>query len=137
MAYTIRRADYFYTTVNEEPGRGYRLLADMAGLGVNLLAFTGMPVGPMRIQMMIFPAEPSRMLEAARMAGLALDGPHAALLVQGDDELGALARIHARLEESEVHVYASSGVADGKGSFGYILYLRPSDYERAVQALGV
>src|SRR5512132_3869347 len=137
MAYKIRRADYFYTTVNEEPGRGYRLLADLAGLGVNLLAFTGMPVGPMRIQMMLFPAEPSRMMEAARMAGLALDGPHAALLVQGDDELGALARIHARLEESAVHVYASSGVADGKGSFGYILYLRPSDYERAVQVLGV
>lgn len=137
MAYTIRRAEYFYTTVNEEPGRGYRLLSDLAGLGVNLLAFTGMPVGPMRTQMTLFPAEPSRMQEAARMAGLALDGPYAALLVQGDDELGALARIHARLEESHVHVYASSGVSDGRGSFGYILYLPPSDYERAAQVLGV
>ena len=137
MAYTIRRADYFYTTVTDEPGERYQLLSQLAGLGVNLLAFTAMPVGPMRSQLTLFPEEPARMIEAARMAGLALDGPHAALLVQGDDELGAFARIHVRLYEAQVNVYASSGVTDGRGAFGYILYLRAEDYDRAVQALGV
>lgn len=137
MAYTIRRAEYFHTSVVDEPGEGYRLLSHLANLGVNLLAFTGMPVGPTRTQMTVFPEDAARMIEAARKAGLALDGPHAALLVQGDDELGALARIHARLYEANVNVYASSGVADGRGAFGYILYVRPDDYDRAVQALGV
>lgn len=137
MAYTIRRAEYFYTTVDDEPGEGYQLLSQLAGLGVNLLAFTGMPVGPMRTQLTLFPEEPARMIEAARKAGLALDGPHAALLVQGDDELGAFARIHVRLFEAQVNVYASSGVADGRGAFGYILYVRPEDFARALQALGV
>ncbi len=33
---------------------------------------------------------------AAEKAGLPLDGPHPALLVQGDDELGALAGVQAR-----------------------------------------
>ena len=137
MAYKIRRADYFYTTINEEQCRGYRLLSDLAGLGVNLFAFTGVPVGPARTQMTLFPADSGRLLEAARKAGLSLDGPHTALLVQGDDELGALARIHTRLDEAKVHVYASSGVADGKGAFGYILYVRPADFERAARALDV
>jgi hypothetical protein len=137
MAYTIRRADYFYTTVTDEPGERYQLLSQLAGLGVNLLAFTAMPVGPMRSQLTLFPEEPARMIEAARKAGLALDGPHAALLVQGDDELGAFARIHVRLYEAQVNVYASSGVTDGRGAFGYILYVRAEDYDRAVQALGV
>ena len=137
MAYTIRRADYFYTTITEQPGERYQLLSQLAGLGVNLLAFTAMPVGPMRSQLTLFPEEPARMIDAARKAGLALDGPHAAVLVQGDDELGAFARIHARLYQARVHLYASSGVTDGRGAFGYILYVRPEDYDRAVQALGV
>jgi len=137
MAYMIRRAQYFYTTVNDGPGERYQLLSQLAGLGINLLAFTGMPVGPLRTQLTLFPEDSTLMIEAARKAGLALDGPHTALLVQGDDELGAFARIHTRLYEAQVSVYASSGLADGRGSFGYILYVRPEDYERAVQALGV
>jgi len=28
-------------------------------------------------------------------------------------------------------------VTDGKGSFGYIVYVRPNDYQLATQALGV
>jgi hypothetical protein len=77
------------------------------------------------------------MADAARKASLVIDGPHPALLVQGDDELGALARIHAKIFEANVNVYASSGVADGRGSFGYVVYVRPEEYERAAKALGV
>jgi hypothetical protein len=34
----------------------------------------------------------------------ALDAPHPAILVQGDDGLGALVRIHAKLYEANVNV---------------------------------
>jgi hypothetical protein len=77
------------------------------------------------------------MADAARKAGLVLDGPHPAFLVQGDDELGALAGIHERISDANINVYASSGVADGRGSFGYVIYVRPDDYERAAAALGI
>ncbi len=66
---------------------------------------------------------------------MTLDGPHKALLVQGDDELGALAGIHLKLYKANINVYASSGVADGKGSFGYLIYVKPEDFDRAVEAL--
>jgi len=137
MAYTMRRADYYHTTIDDEPGQAYRVLSQLAGQGINLLAFTGMPVGPMRTQFTLFPEDASQLREAARRAGWMLDGPYTALLVQGDDELGALAKIHVRLFEAKVNVYASSGVADGKGSFGYILYVRPDEYERAIRAMGI
>jgi len=68
---------------------------------------------------------------------MGLDGPHRALLVRGDDELGALASVHERLYEASVNVYASSGVADGRGSYGYIIHVRPEEYERAASALRV
>ncbi|MDZ7623028.1 MAG: hypothetical protein U5J96_01085 [Ignavibacteriaceae bacterium] len=58
-------------------------------------------------------------------------------LVQGDDELGALADIHQVLYEANVNVYASNGVTDSRGCFGYLLYVRPEEYERAAAALKV
>jgi hypothetical protein len=54
----------------------------------------------------------------AAAAGLSLEGPHRALLVQGDDELGAFASVHERLFKAGIDIYASSGVIDGRGSFG-------------------
>lgn len=137
MAFSIRRVEYFTTTVQDRPGEAYKLLSQLADLGLNLVAFTAVPVGPMRSQLTLFPDDPPTMVEAARKAGLVLDGPHPALLVQGDDELGALAQIHAKIYQAGVNVYASSGVADGRGTFGYVIYVKPEEYERAATALGV
>jgi hypothetical protein len=36
-----------------------------------------------------------------------------------------------------VNVYASSGVTDGVGGYGYILYVKPEAYDRAARVLGV
>ena len=137
MAFHIRRANYFYITVEDEPGEAYELLSQLASLGVNLLAMMAVPVGPLRTQLTLFPEDPARMVESARRASLMLDGPHSALLVQGDDELGALASIHSKLHRAQVSVYASTAVTDGRGSYGYILYVRPDEYDRAARALEV
>ena len=77
------------------------------------------------------------MEDAAKKAGIAVDGPHPALLVQGDDKLGVLAEIHEKLYDANVHVFASSGVSDGRGGYGYVIYVRPEEYERAAEALEV
>ena len=137
MAVRIRRVDYFYTTVRDRPGEAYRLLEQLAALGLNLLAFTAVPVGPLHTQLALFPEDSGRMASMAQRAGMTLDGPYSAFLVQGDDELGALAGIHQQLYQADVNVYASSGVTDGEGSFGYLMYVRPDDYDRACRALGV
>jgi hypothetical protein len=42
-----------------------------------------------------------------------------------------------KLYDANVNVYASSGVSDGKGNYGYIIYVRPDDFQRAVTALKV
>jgi hypothetical protein len=137
MAFHIRRADYFYTTVDDEPAEAHKVLSLLAELGVNLLAFTAVPLASNRTQFTMFPEDSAQIAEVARQAGLSLDGPHRALLVQGDDELGALAGIHDKLYQADVHVFASAGVSDGRGLYGYILYVRPDEYERAVTALEV
>lgn len=135
VAYQSRRVDYFHTTVRDEPGEAYKLLHTLAEAGINLLAFTAVPAGPMRAQLMLFPEDTGQLRAAAERAGMELEGPHPALLVQGDDELGALAALHEKLYRANVSVYASAGIADNRGSYAYLIYVRPEDAERAAAAL--
>lgn len=135
MAYRIRKVEYYYAQVRDELGAAYSLLSALDELGVNLLAFTAVPSGPHRAQFTIFPEDPNKLVAEARMDGLALDGPYHALLVQGDDELGALADVHRRLAEARVDIYATSGVTDGLGSFGYVVYVREDQFQTAASAL--
>ncbi len=135
MPFRIRRVDYFYTTVPDQPGAACEVLGQLAELGVNLLAFCAVPMGPMRTQLTLFPEDRAAMESATRNASIGTDGPHPAILVQGDDELGALARVHSCLAEADVNVYASTGVSDGQGSYGYVVYVRPQDIDKAVAAL--
>ena len=100
MAYTIRPVEYYYVNVRDELGAAYRVLSALAARGVSLLAFTAVPSGPSLAQFALFPEDPNKLVAEARAAQIALDGPHHALLVQGDDELGALAAVHERLFEA-------------------------------------
>jgi hypothetical protein len=137
VAYTVKRVEYFHAKVRDELGAAYRVLSALAERGVELLAFTAVPSGPSLAQFALFPADPNILQAEARAAGLALDGPYHALLVQGDDELGALAGVHERLLAAGVDIYASSGVTGGRGSFGYLVYVRESQFEQATDALGL
>ena len=137
MAFTIRGVEYYYANVRDDLGAAYRVLAQLAELGVNLLAFTAVPSGPNVAQFALFPDDPNKLIAQARSAGLRLDGPYHALLVQGDDELGALAEVHERLVNAGLDIFASSGVSDGRGAFGYLVHVREDQFEKAVRALGL
>lgn len=136
MAVKIRKVDYFYTAIKDRPGEGYQVLSMLGELGVNLLAFASITTGPDHNQLTIFPEDSHKLEHAAAESGLTLDGPHPALLATGDDRLGAVAGIHQKLADANVNVFASSGVSDGSGCFGYVIYVRPEDIKRAAEALG-
>jgi hypothetical protein len=137
MAIDVRRVSYFHTAVQDRPGEAYKLLTQLAEFGINLHAMTAIPMGPLRTQLTLFPEDPSKMESEGRKAGLSLDGPYPALLIQGDDEPGALVGVHERLYQANVNVAAATGVADGKGGYGYVLYFRPEEFEKAAAALEV
>jgi hypothetical protein len=73
----------------------------------------------------------------AKKSGMTLIGPHAAFLVQGSDELGALVEVHRKLYDADVNIFSSYGVTDGKSCYGYVIYVRPDQYDEAAAALGV
>ncbi|MGB7062116.1 MAG: hypothetical protein WBF13_07160 [Candidatus Zixiibacteriota bacterium] len=137
MAEAVRKIEYFYATVENKPGEGSRLLQHFSEKGVNLLAFTAFPLGQGRSQLDFLPESTEKLQEAATDAGVYLVGPKKAFLIQGDDRVGALVEHHLRLSSAGINVYAANGVSGGSGKFGYVLWVKPEDFEKAARALGV
>lgn len=137
MTDTIRSVEYFQATVHEEPAAAYQILARLADAGVNLLAFNAVPVGMHTMQLVLFPEDSDLLARVLEGLGLSATGPHRALLVQGDDEMGVLAEIHRKLLDAGIHPYASSGVTDGRGGFGVIVYVRADQFDGSARALGI
>jgi len=137
MACSISRVKYFHTTIKDRPGEAYKFLSQLALLRINLLAFTAIPVSKTDTRVTVYPENPKFMKNEASRAGLYLEGPHPALLVQCDDRLGALADIHLQIYEADVNVESASGVTDGRGAFGYVIHVKKEDFEKAAEALGI
>jgi len=137
MAETIREVEYFYATVEDKPGEASRLLQHFSEKGVNWVALTAFSLGDGRSQLDFFPESAEKLQKAAIDAGVTLVGPKKAFLIQGDDRIGALAEYHLRLSNAGINVHAGYGVSDGSGRFGYVLWVKPEDFEEAARALGV
>jgi len=135
MAFDIKNVEYYDTTVEGHAAEVSRLLFRLAGLGINLLAYKAVLQEPTRTRFTLVPNDGSRMSDGAEGAGLKLNGPHDGLLIQGDDESGALADIYEKLSRAGVDVDESSGIANIKGSYGVILYLKPGDCDKAIAVL--
>ncbi len=137
MVETVRRAVYFYTTVEDKPGEARRLLEFCIAHSVNLVNFTAFPITEGRTQVCFLPENVQSLELAAEKAGISLVGPKLAFLIQGKDRLGALVEYHSKLADAGVNVYAANGTTDSRGGFGYVLWVKLEDYERAARALGV
>ena len=135
MTFSVRTVEYFYTRVVDAPGRAYELLAKLASEEINLLAFSAVPFGPNHVELTVFPDRSDDFRRVAERLGWTLIGPQHACLIQGDDQLGALAEIQKRLLDAGVVIYASSGVTDGEGRFGYVIYVKEEDHQTAAKAL--
>lgn len=137
MPARIRIVDYLYTTVPDKPGEACNVLFKLSAAAVNLLAFSIVPMGTDETQLVLFPDNLNSLARASEDAGILLSRPQHAILVQGDDELGALVDVHRKLGEANVNVFSSSGVTDGKGSFGYVMYIKSQDLDNAARVLGL
>src|ERR1700693_2573787 len=129
MALNVRTAEYFYVRIDDSRERAYKLLAQLASEEVSLLAFSAVPFGPDHVELTIFPDRADTFHKLAKKLGWEVAGPQHAVLVQGDDQLGALADIQRVLLEADIEIYASSGVTDGSGRFGYVIYFKEADHE--------
>jgi len=137
MPELVRRIEYYYAEVANKPGEGRKLLEFLSAHGVNLVAFTAFPIGKDKAQLDFVPEDLDKLKKAAEEAGLKLQGPKKAFMVQGEERTGILIEYHLRLSDAGVNVYAANGCSGGRGRFGYIMWVKPKDYEKAAKALGI
>jgi hypothetical protein len=137
MSYKVRKLNYYYAITQDKPGEAHKILSILADVGVNQIAFNTMQMGPERAQITLFPEDESVLVNVAKKAGLNLDGPYNAILVQGTDEMGALVEVHEKLHNANINIASSTAIADGSGSYGYLIYVRPNDYDKAAEALSI
>jgi hypothetical protein len=137
MGETIKRVEYFYAIVEDKPGEARKLLEFCSAHSVNLINFTAFPVGEKLSQLDFVPEDPEKLKLAAKEADIDLYGPKKAFVIQGEERLGILVEYHLRLADAGVNVRAANGTNDGRGGFGYIIWVNQEDYEKAAEALGV
>ena len=136
MALSVRRARYYHTTVENVPGKGAEILGKLRSSGISLLAFTSFPLDSKRVQLDFFSDHPDKLKLTLEEEGLDVVGPRKAFLIQGEDSVGALVEHHVHLAAAGISIHAANGVSDGRGHFGYVLWVSPDDYERAAEILG-
>jgi hypothetical protein len=136
MADTVRGVEYYYVTIPDAPGAVQRILAALKDNEVNLLAFLGFPLGGGQSQIDLVPEDPQALREAAEQAGVTLSEVKRAFLIQGDDRVGAVADITAKLAEVNINLTAAAATGAGSGRFGMILWVAAGDYGKAAEALG-
>ena len=136
MPEATRLVDYYYTMVPDKPGEGAQVLRALRDARVNLLAFSAFP-SQRKSQADFVPADPAAFLAAAKAAKLKLKGPKKTFLIDGDDRVGALSEVMAKLGAAKVNVTAVDAVCSGIGRYGALLWVKPRDVKKAASALGV
>jgi len=135
MADSVRKVQYCYTKVPNRAGIGAKALGELREAGVDLVAFTGFPLGKGKAQLDFVTRDVPGLKRAAKRAGWRLSDTKKGFLVQGQDRIGAVQRHLGKLAERRIGVVAADAIAAGKGRYGMILWVRPKDYARAARAL--
>lgn len=135
MADTVRRVEYFYASVPNRPGEGARYLGALKEAGINLIAFSGFPEGR-GSQLDFVPADPAAFRRFARTAKWKLTGPKRGFVISGEDRVGAVAEVHAKLADGGINVTAIDAVCAGAGRYGALLWVASRDFAKAARLLG-
>src|SRR5512144_2214575 len=130
MAKTLRKVDYYYVMLPNRAGQGAKVMAALAGEGINLLAFSAFPSGG-KAQLDLVPEDGAKLRRAARKLGLKLSVRKSGFLCQGEDKVGAMTRILDKLAAAKISVTACDAVASGKGHFGAIFWVKPAAVAKA------
>jgi predicted amino acid-binding ACT domain protein len=135
MPDTIRVVDYYVTTTSDKAGEGAKLLGTLRNARTNLLALSAFP-SKRKTQVDFVPADSGAFLSATKAAKIKLSKPKKVFLIQGDDRVGAIQEVLAKLASAKINVKAVQGVTAGGGRYGAILWVDQKNVKKAATALG-
>lgn len=135
MADRVKKIGYCYLKVPNRAGQGDKVLGRLREEGVNLLAYSGFPIGGGKAQLDFIPENMVAFRRVARKEGWRVSNVKRGFLVSGSDEVGAVHRHVKKLADANISVTAADAVAAGKGRYGMILWVKPKAFNRAARVL--
>jgi len=135
MADRVKKVGYCYVKVPNRAGQGEKMLGKLRDEGVNLVAYSGFPIGGGKAQLDFIPENMVAFRRVARNEGWQISKVKKGFLVTGGDQLGAVHRHVKKLSDAKINVTAADAMAAGKGRYGMILWVSPKVYSRAAKVL--
>jgi len=136
MADRVKKISYYHIKVPNRAGYGERILDQLHQNGVNLLVYSGFPIGGGKAQLDFVPESMVAFRRVARKNGWHLSKAKKGFLVTGVDRVGAVHRHVGKLADAKINITAADAVMAGKGRYGMILWVNPAQYGRAARVLG-
>ena len=124
----------FSLEVTDEPGAVYRVLSWLEEAGVQLVYFTAYPIDDGKAHIDLVVEDPMALARAAIQHGLAPLASTQAFMVSGSEGPSRAAELLRHLADARINVHAATGTVQ-RGSFGFIVWIRPADLEAASRAL--
>ena len=135
MADSIKKIKYCYMKVPNRAGQGERVLGALREEDINLLAWSGFPVGKGKAQIDFIPEDMTAFRRVARANDWKLSAVKKGFLITGQDRVGAVHRHIEKLADRGINITAADAVAAGLGRYGMLLWVRPQHYVRAARVL--
>ncbi len=134
MSLSVKKVTQLKVQVEDRPGQLAELARGAAGEGLNFLAMTGYAREGGTAEIIAIPEDPDRAKMLAANAGISLETSEA-LLITGDDKLGAIAEIAEKIAALGVNIIATEAIAV-EGKFGCWVVVAPEDLDKVADALG-
>ncbi|MDH3457085.1 MAG: hypothetical protein OER90_09600 [Gemmatimonadota bacterium] len=135
MADRVKKVNYCYMKVPNRPGQGERVLSEIRDSGINLLAYSGFPIGKGKAQLDFVPDDLGALKRLAKKNGWRLSTTKKGFLVTGGDQIGAAHRQIKKLSDAKINITAADAIAAGKKRYGMIIWVKPNQYARAARLL--
>jgi len=135
MADRVQKVNYCYTKVSNRAGQGVQMLEDLRYEGIDMVAFSGFPIGRGKAQLDFVTKDMAPLRRLAKKSGWRLSKTKKGFLVTGKAQTGSVHRHVKKLADAKINVVAADAVTAGNGRWGMILWVSPKNYARAARTL--
>lgn len=131
----MAKLDLYSVVISNKPGKGAQLLNAFKEAGVNLVGVWGYPVGKSKSRIDLVAEDATLLKKTAKQLKIELGKKQTVFHITGEDHLGAVAEVLAKLAAKEINVYAAQALCAGNGRFGALIQVDQDAVKKAAKAL--